>query len=166
MVSLPDPITGQPEDIYYAHPIVIPTISSKYDLAFMSIYSAVYDDKKQQYMGVYPRKFPSFNETTTCNNENVQLGQAVRIFGYPAISGGYSLTITDGIVSSFSGDGLIYTSAKVSYGNSGGLAVDQNGCMIGVPSMVSTDKNSSLGIIISSQLISNFSKEVNAYIKK
>jgi len=43
---------------------------------------------------------------------------------------GYSLTVTDGIVSSLSGDGLIYTSAKISHGNSGGLAVDKNGCIL------------------------------------
>lgn len=164
LVVLPDPTTGQPKDIYLAHPIVIPELSDKYDLAFMEIYSAFYDEEKQQYAGIYPRNFPAFDDTTRCRNENVQLGEPVRIFGYPAISGGYSLTITDGVVSSFPGEGLIVTSAKVSYGNSGGLAIDRNGCMIGVPSMVSSDEAESLGVIISMNLVNKFSEEVQTYL--
>lgn len=165
LVVLPDPITGQPDGVYLAHPIVLPDVSDKYDLAYMNIYAAYYDTDKKEYAGVYPRKFPSFDNTTRCENENVQLGEPVRIFGYPAISGGYSLTITDGVVSSFPGDGLIVTSAKVSHGNSGGLAVDKNGCMIGVPSMVSSDEAESLGIITSMELVTQFDNEVTAYIK-
>jgi putative serine protease PepD len=164
LVVLPDPITGQPKDVYLARPIVLPDLSDKYDLAFMDIYSAYYDEEKGEYAGVYPRKFPSFDDTTRCKNENVQLGEPVRIFGYPVISGGYSLTITDGVVSSFPGDGLIVTSAKVSQGNSGGLAVDRNGCMIGVPSMVSSDEAESLGVIISMDLVNQFDEEVTTYI--
>ncbi len=164
LVVLPDPITGQPKDIYLAHPIVLPELSNKYDLAFMEIYSAYYDEEIGEYAGVYPRKFSSFDDATRCKNENVQLGEPVRIFGYPAISGGYSLTITDGVVSSFPGDGLIITSAKVSYGNSGGLAVDKNGCMLGVPSMVSSDEAESLGVIISTDLVNKFDEEVRTYI--
>jgi hypothetical protein len=166
LISLPDPKTGQPKSIYLAHPIVIPDLSSKYDLAFMQIYSAYYDETKKEYEGVYPIKFPSFYDTTGCENDNVQLGDAVRVFGYPTISGGYSLTLTDGIVSSFSGDGLIYTSAKVDHGDSGGLAVDSKGCMIGVPSMISSDQSESLGVVISMQLINNFVKELKPNLTK
>ncbi len=90
----------------------------------------------------------------------------MRIFGYPEISGGYSLTITDGVVSSLPGDGFVITSAKISNGNSGGLAVDRNGCMIGIPSMVSTDAHESLGVIISTGLIRNFSTEVGKLLNK
>ncbi|MBU1104509.1 trypsin-like peptidase domain-containing protein [Candidatus Parcubacteria bacterium] len=164
LVVLPDPTTGQAKDIYLAHPIVLPELSDKYDLAFMEIYSSYYDVETGEYSSVYPRKFPSFDDTTRCNNENIQLGEPIRIFGYPAISGGYSLTITDGVVSSFPGDSLIVTSAKISYGNSGGLAVDRNGCMIGVPSMVSSDEVESLGVIISMDLVNQFSEEVTTYI--
>jgi len=164
LVVLPDPITGQTKDVYLAHPIVINDLSDKYDLAYMKIYAAFYDEDKKEYAGVYPRKFPAFDDTTRCKNENVQLGEPVRIFGYPAISGGYSLTITDGVVSSFPGEGLIVTSAKISHGNSGGLAVDRYGCMIGIPSMVSSDEAESLGVIISMQLINQFSNEVSTYL--
>jgi len=57
-------------------------------------------------------------------------------------------------------EGLIITSAKISYGNSGGLAVDQNGCMIGIPSMVIGDENESLGVIISNVLINDFLQRI------
>lgn len=164
LVVLPDPTTGQPRDFYLAKPIVLPGVSDKYDLAFMSIYDAYQDVNEEEVASIYPRKFPSFDDTSRCKNEKVQLGEPVRIYGYPSISGGYFLTITDGVVSSFSNEGLIYTSAKVSSGNSGGLAIDKYGCMIGVPSMVSTDANSSLGIIISMSMVEEFSTEAKAYI--
>ncbi len=164
LVVLPDPKTGQTKDVYLAHPVVINGLSDKYDLAYMNIYAAYYDTDKGEYAGVYPRKFPSFDDTKRCKNENVQLGEPVRIFGYPAISGGYTLTITDGVVSSFPGDGLIVTSAKISHGNSGGLAIDKYGCMIGVPSMVSSDEAESLGVITSMDLVRKFDAEVTTYL--
>lgn len=160
-VVLPNPITGQPDGVYLAHPIVLPGISDNYDLAYMDIYAAYYDTDTSKYMGTYPRKFPFIDTATQCA---VQLGESIRIFGYPSISGGYSLTITDGVVSSFPGDGLIVTSAKISHGNSGGLAVDRNGCMIGVPSMVSSDGIESLGVIYSMDLVRQFDGEVTTYM--
>lgn len=166
IVVLPDSKTGQPKEIYMAHPIVIPDVSDKYDLAYMSIYDAFYNEDEQKYDGVYPRKFPAFNDTTRCTNQDLKLGESVRIFGYPAISGGYTLTVTDGLVSSFPGDGLIVTSAKISHGNSGGLAVDKNGCMVGVPSLVSSDDSESLGVIYSMNLVNKFSSEVSNYLKE
>ncbi len=165
LVILPDATTGRPKDTYVAHPIVVREFSDKYDLAYLKIDSAYYDKDKKAYVGVYPRKFPIF-DTTKCGKELPKLGDSVRIYGYPEISGGYSLTITDGIVSSFPGGGLIVTSAKVSHGNSGGLAVDRNGCWIGIPSMVSSDERESLGVIISKEVVYKFSKEVDAYVNK
>lgn len=162
LVVLPNPTTGQPDEIYLAYPIVLPGISDNYDLAYMNIYAAYYDTDTGEYAGTYPRKFPFVDTATQCA---AQLGESIRIFGYPAISGGYSLTITDGVVSSFPGDGLIVTSAKISHGNSGGLAVDKNGCMIGIPSMVSYDEVESLGVIISMDLISQFNDEFDTYIE-
>lgn len=164
LVVLPDPTTGQPEGIYLASPIVLPQISDNYDLAYMKIYAGYYDEDSREYLGEYPREFPTFDDTTRCKNENIRLGESVRIFGYPAISGGYSLTITDGVVSSFPGAGLIVTSAKISHGNSGGLAIDKYGCMIGIPSLVSSDETESLGVIYSMELIWQFDDEVTNYL--
>lgn len=165
IVVLPDPTTGAAKEIYYAKPIVFPDISEKYDLAYIEIDDVYYDEEEGKAYGEYPKKFPAYNSDLYCKNENVKLGEPVRIYGYPAISGGYALTITDGIVSSLLiEEGLIVTSAKISHGNSGGLAVDGNGCMIGIPSMFRGDEAESLGVIISNNLISNFNDEVEAII--
>ncbi len=166
LVTLPDPITGSMKEIYYAKPLVIPDISEKYDLAFVEIDDVYYDQEENKAYGEYPKIFPAYNSDSYCKNENIKLGEPVRVYGYPAISGGYALTITDGIVSSLLIDeGLIVTSAKISHGNSGGLAVDKNGCRIGIPSMFMGDEAESLGIIISNDLISDFTDEVEAFIK-
>jgi len=166
LVILPDPTTGSPNEIYTAYPIVVPELSEKYDLAFVQIHDVYYDQEEGKSYGEYPKKFPAYDSNLYCKNENVRLGEPVRIYGYPAISGGYALTITDGVVSSLLPDeGLIITSAKISHGNSGGLAVDQNGCRIGVPAMVTGDENESLGIIISNDLIFEFVQEVGAIYK-
>jgi len=164
LVVLPDPITGQPSEMYLATPIVLQGTSDDYDLAYLHIYDAFFDEETGEYQGTFPRTFPAFDDTTRCTNENLKLGEPVRIYGYPAISGGYSLTITDGIISSFPEYGLIVTSAKISHGNSGGLAVDENGCMIGVPSLVSSDESESLGVIYSMDLVNEFSGEVERYL--
>ena len=162
IVVLPDPITGYPDEFFWAHPIVIPDISDYYDLAFMEIYDAYYDEEEKAFWGVYPREFPVYESPIKCRDENVQLGESIRIYGYPElVGGGYSLTITDGLVSNFLGGGLIATSAKISSGNSGGLAVDQNGCMIGVPSMIISDENERFGVIISSDMINEFIDSYN-----
>ena len=165
MVTLPDPTTGASKEIYYAKPLVIPDISEKYDLAFLQIDDVYYDEEEGKAYGEYPKQFLAYDSSLYCKNEDIKLGETVRIYGYPTISGGYALTITDGIVSSLLPDeGLIITSAKISHGNSGGLAVDKNGCRIGIPSMVSGDEYESLGVIISNNLISDFTEEVDALI--
>lgn len=166
IVILPDPESGQPLHFYWANPIVLPGISDYYDIAYLEIYDVVVDEVTNEKLGYLPRKFPDFDDSLRCSEEYLKLGEEIRIFGYPEISGGYSLTITDGVVSSFSSDNdFIYTSAKISNGNSGGLAIDENGCMIGIPSMVSVDENESLGVIISMNLINKFSSEVEEYLK-
>ncbi|HEY4509249.1 MAG TPA: trypsin-like peptidase domain-containing protein [Candidatus Paceibacterota bacterium] len=165
LVSLPDPTTGASKEIYYARPIVVPDISEKYDLAFLQIDDVYYDEAEDKFYGEYPKVFPAYDDEKYCKAEDVKLGEPVRIYGYPAISGGYALTITDGIVSSLlPKSGYIITSAKISHGNSGGLAVDQYGCRIGVPSMVSGDDYESLGVIISNNLIYDFTEEIRTIL--
>jgi len=161
MVVLPDPDTGQANEFFVAQPVVFKDLSDRYDIAFMEITGAYFDEEEQSYAGTYPRTSPAFDDSSRCMDETVKLGESVRIYGYPSISGGYSLTITDGVVSSFPGEGLIVTSAKISHGNSGGLAVDSRGCMIGIPSLVSGDEYESLGVIISVDLIETFMDELS-----
>lgn len=166
LVTLPNPETGQPNEIYLAYPIIIPDLSEDYDIAFVQINDVYYDDEENIYYGDYPKKFPYYIDDKKCSKDYVKLGEPVRVYGYPSISGGYSLTITDGIISSLLIDeGLIVTSAKISHGNSGGLAVDENGCMLGIPTYFMGDEGESLGMIVSNDFINNFIDEVNAFVE-
>lgn len=68
-------------------------------------------------------------------------GDPITVIGFPGISG-YTVTFTTGIVSGFLGEDLISggkrwikTDAKLAGGNSGGAAVDENGVLIGVPTL-------------------------------
>ncbi len=163
VVILPDPIDGSPKEMYLAYPIIIPNLSEQYDIALMQIHDVFHDQEEGVAYGEYPKKFPAYAAGQKCSGEDIKLGEPIRIYGYPAISGGYALTITEGVVSSLLlEEGYIITSAKISNGNSGGLAIDKNGCMVGIPSMVNSDENESLGVIISRDTISEFSFALQA----
>jgi hypothetical protein len=155
LVTLPDIKTGEPNSIYEAKPIIIPTLSNQYDIAFLQINSA-YTDKNGKTWGTYPTNFPEYTSPNGCNNYAPKLGDSLRIYGYPVTSGGYNLTITDGIISSFDDYNDILTSAKVDSGNSGGLAVNTNGCFLGIPSYVESGNYQNLGVIIPSSIIADF----------
>jgi len=168
LVILPNRQTGQPEEIYWADPVVYPGLSDEYDLAYLEIYD-VFVDEDGEVWGRYPRSFPSiFAEEhrygDICQFRTPKLGDPVRIFGYPQTSGGFYLTVTDGIISSFSDEGVILTSAKIDEGNSGGLAVDQKGCMVGIPVAISEGTYQNLGVIISTDLILEFSEKLDTIL--
>lgn len=162
IVVLPDEFTGQPKEIYYAEPEIIKGLSKEYDIALLQI-SAVYIDEDGESWGSFPNVFPEFNDGPDCKDEYIRLGDSVRIYGYPVTSGGYNLTITEGIVSSFSDDGTVLTSAKIDSGNSGGLAVDQYGCFIGIPAAVVEGDYQNLGVIIPPEIISEFGDKLENF---
>ncbi len=152
-VTIPNPETGGIAEIYDAAPVITPTLSKEYDIATLKI-DGSYTDASGTTWGAYPTTFNPFILPSTCNTSTPsQLGDAVRIYGYPVTSGGYNLTETDGIISSFEDDGDILTSAKIDSGNSGGLAVDQNGCWLGLPSAVVSGNYQNLGVIIPGSIV-------------
>jgi hypothetical protein len=68
-------------------------------------------------------------------------GDPITVVGYPGISGS-TITFTSGIVSGFLGEDLaaggkqwIKTDAKLARGNSGGAAFDENGLLVGIPTL-------------------------------
>jgi len=75
------------------------------------------------------------------NSNALQLGDTITVLGYPGI-GGETITLTQGQVSGFTSEepygnrAWIKTNATISGGNSGGLAVNDKGELIGVPSQV------------------------------
>jgi S1-C subfamily serine protease len=82
------------------------------------------------------------------DSDAIDIGDAIRILGYPGI-GGETITLTDGVVSGFTaergvgGRAWIKTNATIAGGNSGGLAVDSKGQIIGVPTIAGSGANSS-----------------------
>ncbi len=82
------------------------------------------------------------------NSDDLQLGDSVRVFGYPGV-GGATITFTSGSISGFESDTLpgtigpqrrfIKTDADIAGGNSGGTAVDDNGNLIGIPTAVNPE---------------------------
>jgi S1-C subfamily serine protease len=73
--------------------------------------------------------------------DTLRLGDSITILGYPGI-GGETITLTRGEVSGFTSEegrgdrAFIKTSATIAGGNSGGLAADANGYLIGVPTQL------------------------------
>ncbi len=156
LVSLPDPQTGAPTEIYTAQPLVVPNLSQLYDIAVVQV-TGSYVDSNRKIWGVYPTIFPAYQSPNTCSKITPQLGDPITIYGYPVTSGGSNLTITQGIISSFSDNGNILTSAQVDSGNSGGLAVNsKTGCMVGIPSAVEEGNYQNLGVIIPTSVIADF----------
>lgn len=81
------------------------------------------------------------------NSDNIHVGDDLNIFGFPSI-GGNTITFTKGTVSGFSSEdqigdrAWIKTDTTISGGNSGGLAADNNGNIIGVPTIAAASRES------------------------
>lgn len=75
------------------------------------------------------------------DSEEVEIGDAIRVLGYPSI-GGDTITLSSGAVSGFTaersvgGRAWIKTDATIAGGNSGGLAMNTASVLIGVPTVV------------------------------
>ncbi len=158
LVYFIDSETGVTNAAFYADPYVLNGTSEDYDLAMLEIGEGLPDENGYQYKEMV---FPAISFETCPEEETaIELGEKVIILGYPDYTGGYNLTVSEGIVSSYTSDGLISTTAKVDSGNSGGLAVDQNGCMLGIPSAVNLGDYENMGIVIPSGLVMDFLDEV------
>jgi S1-C subfamily serine protease len=81
---------------------------------------------------------------TLGNVAALQLDQPVTVLGFPGVSESDSITVTSGVVSTFVPDPLkhvkdprfeLETTARVAHGNSGGAAIDNEGHLLGVPSL-------------------------------
>jgi S1-C subfamily serine protease len=83
------------------------------------------------------------------DSDKVQFGDPLFVFGYPGI-GGDTITYVTGDVSGFDSEdpvgdrAWIKTEATIAGGNSGGLAADANGEIIGVPSQIGAGSSKSV----------------------
>lgn len=106
-----------------------PAFIGKYDPNYPDVdVSLVNAQNVTEKFGAFPIPF--------CAPSDLKTGNPITLFGYPSF-GGSTLTVTDGIIS-----GVLQTkwgpryktSAKIDFGNSGGLAVDnKHRCVIGIP---------------------------------
>ena len=89
------------------------------------------------------------------DSDDVNLGDSVTILGFPGL-GEDTVTLTKGTVAGFIDDtdlsihrGWIKTDAEISPGNSGGVAIDAQGRLIGVPTQVHfrTDTVGVIGLV-------------------
>lgn len=145
-------------DIYEGVPTGVSGDIERYDLAFIEITGPVLDENSMK-LGAWPRSFIYLNDGNHCFNYEPIQGEKLLMFGYPAYAdemGSYYVTVTEGIVSNFTFDNFILTSAKIDSGNSGGGAFDENGCFVGVPTSVYAGDFESAGIIISVDLIGEY----------
>jgi len=77
------------------------------------------------------------------DSDAVHIGDSLQILGYPGI-GGDTITFTEGVVSGFTsernidGRAWIKTDATIAGGNSGGLAANAAGELVGVPTQASS----------------------------
>ena len=75
------------------------------------------------------------------DSDLLELGDEIQILGYPGI-GGETITFTEGVVSGFTlergveGRAFVKTDATIAGGNSGGLAANQGGQIVGVPTQI------------------------------
>ena len=85
---------------------------------------------------------PNLTAIALGDSDQVEIGDHLRVLGYPGI-GGETITFTEGAVSGFTsersvdGRAWIKTDATTAGGNSGGMAVNMAGQLIGVPTRAS-----------------------------
>ncbi len=83
------------------------------------------------------------------DSDKLTLGDKLTILGYPGI-GGETITLTSGEVSGFSSEAgfgnraFIKTSATIAGGNSGGLAADDDGELVGIPTQLGSGTDSGI----------------------
>ena len=134
-------------------------IDTNLDLALLVVNSSITGNSP-------PSDFKYFEMKSS---SELKLGESVEIWGYPSSRGdgeSYSLNInlTKGTVSGFEQDssykrGWIVTDADISYGNSGGAALDSLGRLIGMPTFGVTEGTSWIGYLRTSDVLKDWSKE-------
>jgi pSer/pThr/pTyr-binding forkhead associated (FHA) protein/S1-C subfamily serine protease len=123
--------TQEPDTFYRAEII---RADKDYDLALVHVYAL-------EKGGDLPADL-SFPFLPVGNSDELQIGESLAVIGFPGL-GGSTPTFTRGTVSGFLYDdmlnierGWIKTDAEVNPGNSGGMAINNRGELIGVPTQV------------------------------
>ncbi len=131
IISITEDPALPPPDLYYAEPIVV---DEDLDLAVLQITK----DIKQKPVDPQTLRLPY---VPLGDSSQLKLGDPLIILGYPGI-GGETITLTRGDVGGFTvtskltEPAFIKTSAAISGGTSGGMAMDQYGRLVAVPTQL------------------------------
>ncbi|MEL6271213.1 MAG: serine protease, partial [Chloroflexota bacterium] len=130
-----DDIREQPVLRYYA---TLQYVSNNIDVDFAIL--KIDRDSNQRPIDATAENLPYLPAAA---GEEVNIGERIRIFGYPGIGEGYMVVTAGEVVTiqngSIGGNRLpvwYWTDAEISGGNSGGLAVNENGEWVGLPTWV------------------------------
>ncbi len=132
-------VQAEDEPPVYAYRAEVAAVDGYMDLAVLQITSTI----KGEYLDPSSLNLPY---VTLGDSEAIHVGDHLNIFGFPAI-GGDTITYTSGNVAGFSSDealgdrAWIKTDATISGGNSGGMSTDDQGHLIGVPTIASSGAN-------------------------
>lgn len=103
---------------------------------------------------IEPEDLADLTEIELGNSAELGIGERIRVFGFPAVAGSDASTITEGVVSGSqadrrlaTNDALLNVDANIAGGNSGGLAADERGRIVGVPSSANTRGSERIGAI-------------------
>ncbi len=120
------------------------------DLALLRIVE-LYNEKSDAYEPLPANT--SFPFIKVGNSDELEILEPITIIGYPGV-GGNSPTAIDDEVAGFSDDdmyniknGWIKTGPIISQGNSGGMAINQKGELIGVPTQIVFNQTDKIGYI-------------------
>ena len=111
-----------------------------------------FDDLDGAFMEISLSDVPAYIQNSASTYTTCDLlptsGDELIVLGYPRIGSSDGITSTEGIVSGY--DRPFYvTSAKISRGSSGGLAIaTASDCYVGIPTLVRADEVESLGRIL------------------
>jgi len=123
--------SAPPIDRYYAEPVII---DKDLDIAVLRISSDI------RFKKVNPQDL-NLPYVPLGDSDSLQLGDSLTILGYPNI-GGDTITLTRGDVGGFTSQrkfgerAWIKTSASISGGTSGGLAMDEDGYLVAIPTQL------------------------------
>ncbi len=127
--------SGRPPELRYEADLLV--VDAELDLAVVRV------ARNNDGSPVNGLSFPSI---PIGDSDLVQIGDSLRILGYPSI-GGDTITFTNGSVSGFTAQSgvsersWIKTDATISGGNSGGTAVDDAGFLVGVPTQAAASQD-------------------------
>lgn len=133
LVVLVAPGSGKAaEPRFFAEPVAV---DAYLDLAVMKI------TKTAAGALVEPGDLAGLTSVRLGDSGRIRPGQRITVVGYPGVAASKAGTVTTGVVSGFEQDNrlasnraYVNTDAEINSGNSGGLAADSDGKMIGVPS--------------------------------